>query len=268
MGGHHLQRWILSFVFYLLLATKEKGSEMALTRTLDKWIANYNRQKSLVSNLRAKRIVHCLFMIEQVYSEHGYVNIIDVGGTEMYWNIVPQQYLDAHNVSMTIVNLRGTKMPEDHGMFKFIEADACDLSGFDDQSFHIAHSNSVVEHVGDWERMVQFAKEISRVADKYYVQTPNYWFPIEPHCMTPFFHWLPIPIRIWLISHFQIGHWRKAASIDYAVRILEDARLLNKKMLQELFKDARIVTERLFWLPKSFIAIRNSDYCLTNKDRL
>lgn len=232
---------------------------MSLTSKLAKRLSNYDCQESVGSKLRAKRIAPLLKMIEQVSREHGSVNIIDVGGTEQYWIIVPRQYLDAHNVSITIVNLPGTTMPRDHGPFKFIGADACNLADFDDRSFHIAQSNSVVEHVGDWDRMVQFAKELSRVAGKYFVQTPNYWFPIEPHCMTPFFHWLPKPVRIWLVSNFKLGHWRKAASIDEAVRIVESARLLNKKMLQELFKDARIVTERLFWLPKSIIAIRNGD---------
>jgi len=80
---------------------------------------------------------------------------------------------------------------KDHGPFKFFEADGCNLAAFADHSFDIAHSNSVLEHVGSWARMVQFAKEVSRVSEKYFVQTPNYWFPIEPHFVTPFFQWFP-----------------------------------------------------------------------------
>jgi hypothetical protein len=159
-------------------------------------------------------------------------------------------------VNITLVNLPGTTKPDDHGPFTFREADACALTCFADKSFHIAHSNSVIEHVGDWQRMTQFAKEASRIPTKYFVQTPNYWFPIEPHCMTPFFHWLPKPMRVWLVAHFRLGHWRKAASTDEAVRIVESARLLNKTMLQELFRDGDIVTERFLGLPKSHIAIR------------
>ena len=206
--------------------------------------------------LRAKRIAPLLNMIEVHFKEHGHVNIIDIGGTEKYWSIVPQEYLDVHNVNITIVNLPRTVMPEAHGPFKFVEADGCELAQFDDKSFHIAHSNSVVEHVGDWKHMVQFAKELSRVSQNYFVQTPNYWFPIEPHCMTPFFHWLPKPLRVWLVLHFQLGHWPKAASIDQAMRITERARLLDREMFQELFKDATILTERWFGLPKSFIAVK------------
>jgi hypothetical protein len=106
--------------------------------------------------------------------------------------------------------------------------------------------------------MVQFAEEISRVAENYFVQTPNYWFPMEPHCMTPVFHWLPEPMRIWLVSRFQLGHWKKATSISEAVQIVQSARLLNKNMFQALFKDAVVSTETLFFLPKSFIAIKNT----------
>ena len=104
--------------------------------------------------------------------------------------------------------------------------------------------------------MLQFANEISRIAEFYFVQTPNFWFPLEPHCMTPFFHWLPKPIRVWMVLHFQLGHWEKANSISEAVRSVEGARLVDKNMFQELFNDGSVLTERLFLLPKSFIAIR------------
>lgn len=230
---------------------------MSITRALAKGLANSDKADSIASQLRAKRIMPLLDMIEAVFKEYGRVDLIDVGGTVKYWNIVPNEYLATRNVNIVIVNLPQNASP-DHDRFKFVAADACNLVDFDDRSFHIAHSNSVIEHVGDWERMVAFAGEISRVAQRYFVQTPNYWFPIEPHCMTPFFHWLPKPLRVWLVGRFQLGHWKKADTIDEAVRIVESARLLNRKMLQELFKDSIISTERFFGLPKSFIALRKS----------
>lgn len=230
---------------------------MSITRKLAKWISNYDSQESAGSRFRAKRIVPLIGMIEAAFNEHGPVSIIDIGGTEQYWGIVPQGFLTEYEVTITIVNLPGAVLPDDHGPFRFVEADACDLGDFEDQSFHIAHSNSVVEHVGDWERMYQFATELSRVAQVYFVQTPNYWFPIEPHCMMPFFHWLPTPIRIWLVSRFELGHWKKADSVDEAMRIVESVRLLDRRMFQELFRDAHIRTERVLGLPKSLIALRH-----------
>jgi hypothetical protein len=211
----------------------------------------------MASKLRRRRLVPLLLMIDSIFEKHGEVNIVDIGGTKTYWNIVPYTLLEEKNIHITLVNLPGSKPHDDEERFSYIEADGCDLSTFEDNSFHIAHSNSVVEHVGDWSRMVRFAGEISRCAEKYFVQSPNYWFPIEPHCMTPFFHWLPKPLRVWLVLKFQLGHWKRAETMDSAVRTVERARLLDKQMFRELFKDAEIVTERFLLLPKSFVAIKS-----------
>lgn len=229
---------------------------MSITRILAESISDYSNPKSLGSRLRAKRIAPLLGMIEATFNEYGFVNIIDVGGVETYWDIVPRQNIEKHHGSITIVNLPGIDMPTDHGCFTFVAADGCDLSCFADGEFHIAHSNSVLEHVGDWGQRVRFAKEISRVAPKYFVQTPNYLFPIEPHFMTPFFHWLPKIVRIWMVLHFQLGHYEKAESRDEAARAVDSVRLMKRGMFKELFKDAQILTERVFGVSKSFIAVK------------
>lgn len=229
---------------------------MSITNRLAKQIANYDRQDSLGSSFRARRVLPLLRMIESAFAVHGEVRIIDVGGTRAYWGIVPRRFLEDKSVTVTLVNLPGTFATGRSGPFEFVAGDGCDLSMFGDRSFHIAHSNSVLEHVGDWTRMQAFADQITRVADAYFVQTPNFWFPIEPHCMTPFFHWLPMPVRLWLVSHFQLGHWKRAGCADEARQIVDSARLLSRRRFQELFRDARIVTERLAGLPKSFVAIK------------
>jgi len=189
-------------------------------------------------------------------AKHGLVNIIDIGGTVKYWDIIPKHYLQKHNVNVTIVNLAGTHLPKNNSLFTFIHGDGCNLSMFRNNIFHIAHSNSVIEHVGDWNRMVKFSKEARRVARRHFIQTPNYWFPIEPHCLVPFFHWLPKPIRMRLVMKFSLGHWRKATSVHDALSIVKSANLLNRKMFSELFSDSTIVTEKIACFSKSFIAVR------------
>ncbi|PIE17168.1 MAG: hypothetical protein CSA65_09550 [Proteobacteria bacterium] len=232
---------------------------MCITRIMASAISNYDSLESPGSKMRARRIGPLIEMIEVYYNKNKSVRIVDVGGTIQYWKIVPYEYLCERNVDITIVNLPGQLIARKCGPYSFVESDACNLVDFRDNQFDIAHSNSVVEHVGDWGRMVQFAKELKRVSRSYFCQTPNYWFPVEPHCMIPFFHWLPMPVKLWMVSHYKLGHWPKADSTSDAVRILESARLLNKKMMQALFPDAVIVTERLCFIPKSFVAIRNEE---------
>ncbi len=216
----------------------------------------YKLQKKLGLSLRRKRLASLMEMIDSVFEQKGSVEIIDLGGTVDYWSIPGEQYLRERNVRITIINVQEIQMPDDLSLFRILRGDACDLREFEDNTFDIAHSNSVIEHVGDWDRMEKFAGEVSRIAEQYYTQTPNFWFPIEPHCMTPFFHWLPKKTRLWMVSNFQLGHWPKADSPEEAERILKRARLLKKRELCLLFNDAHILTERFFGLSKSFIAIR------------
>ncbi len=194
-------------------------------------------------------------MVESAYDANGSVRIVDIGGTRQYWGIFPENMFNEKNITITIVNLPGSDAPEPEPHFEYVAADGCSLDMFGDNQFHIGHANSVIEHVGDWERMTQFAHEISRIAERYYVQTPNYWFPIEPHFMTPFFHWLPKPMRVSLMMRCTLGQYDRKDSVDAAMKSVESARLLNWRMLQELFPDAMIFREHLFFLTKSIIAI-------------
>lgn len=228
----------------------------SLTDTLVHVLADYENPRSLGSRLRARRVGPLLDMIAATRSREGRVRIIDVGGTETYWGIVPPGFLERNNVTITVVNLPGTDMPEDHGRFEFVVGDGCSLDAFEDCSFHIAHSNSVIEHVGDWERMVAFSREVARVASAYFVQTPNFWFPVEPHYLTPFFHWLPRPLQVWLVLHFNLGQCYRRRREEDAVLAVEGTRLLDRGMLRALFPDAQIITERFLGLSKSLTAMR------------
>ena len=221
---------------------------------LGRAITNYDNTRSLGSRFRKKRIQLLLRAIDYIASRHGQVRIIDIGGMKNYWNIVPRAYLAERHVTITIINLAGSRTPQDDEIFKFIAADACDLSMFTDRSFHIAHSNSVIEHVGGWPRMVSFAKECTRVAEHYFIQTPSIWFPIEPHLMFPFFHWLPWPARVWLLMHLNIGKWRQVKLLGPAVDTVDSVQLLSRSMFSGLFPEATISTERFLGFSKSYVA--------------
>lgn len=229
-------------------------SEVIFSKMLAIWLTNYKNPNSIGAKLRTKRIAPLLACIDQIFIAKGSVSIIDIGGSENYWKIIPLDFLNSRKVHISILNLPGIEFKSNSDLFSHLEMDACNLPEIKDKQFDIAHSNSVLEHVGDWGRMKLFAIELQRVANKYFIQTPNYWFPIEPHCMTPFFHWLPKPARMFLVSNLQLGHWQRAKNTSEAVDIVESARLLNYKMFKALFPTANIKTERLFFIPKSFVA--------------
>lgn len=218
---------------------------------------NYQNQNSLRHRLRTKRLQPFLSIINRVHAEKGGVRILDLGGTRAYWDLVPNEVLEEKNVYITIVNLtEASAALSIDERFKVLQGDACDNKDFNDFSFDIVHSNSVIEHVGDWKKMLQFAQEVRRLAPHYFVQTPNFWFPMEPHCMTLFFHWLPKPLRVALVRRFKLGNWNRQANISDAVHVVEGAKLLDRCMFSALFPDANINREKFMLLTKSLVAIK------------
>jgi methyltransferase family protein len=72
-----------------------------------------------------------------------------------------------------------------------VRADGRELP-FADGEFDLGFSNAVVEHIaGGRAGQRQFVAELCRVAHRVFVTTPNRWFPLDPHTLLPFAHWLP-----------------------------------------------------------------------------
>jgi hypothetical protein len=72
-----------------------------------------------------------------------------------------------------------------------VRADGRELP-FADGQFDLGFSNAVVEHVaGGRAEQRRFVDELCRVAKQVMVTTPNRYFPVDPHSLLPFVHWLP-----------------------------------------------------------------------------
>ena len=213
---------------------------------------NPNSLSSRFRRARARRIVD---MIQAIASERGGVRIIDLGGEPEYWRrLFDPGFLEASKVHITLVNPQGFRVEDP--LFTAVVGDACAVPEHADNSFDLVHSNSVVEHVGDWPRMEAFAGEVRRLAPRYYVQTPYFWFPIEPHFSSPFFHWRSEQSRAQLLLKRRHGFAERAGDIGEAMRNVQHARLLDKAQFRFLFPDARHVDEKVAGLTKSLIAIR------------
>ena len=82
-------------------------------------------------------------------------------------------------------------LEQEYPGLRFVKADACDLP-FEDDSFDYVHSSAVIEHVGSAANQARMIAECARVARKgFFITTPNRWFPVEFHTVTPLLHWLP-----------------------------------------------------------------------------
>lgn len=220
-------------------------------------IGNYDDPASLGSRFRRKRSAPLVGLIDACFAAKGSVRLLDVGGMEKYWNILDADWLAARKVRIVLSNLPDDLLPLARpDLFEEHEGDGCALP-YRDGEFDICHSNSTIEHVGPWARKAAFAREARRVAPAYLVQTPNFWFPWEPHFGIPFYHWLPDPVKLLLVQRVSLG-WQTRAGrdVDDGMRQVEYASLLTRQMMAYLFPDGQIATERLLGLPKSFTAIR------------
>ena len=70
-----------------------------------------------------------------------------------------------------------------------VSGDGRDLP-FADNTFAIAYSNAVIEHVGNFDDQRRFLAELYRVSIRGYLTTPNRHFPIELHTRIPLLHLL------------------------------------------------------------------------------
>jgi SAM-dependent methyltransferase len=122
----------------------------------------------------------------------------------------------------------------------FVQADASTGLPFADGEFELVYCSSVIEHVPP-ARRAAFAKEVRRVGRGWFVQTPAYSFPIEPHSLLPFAHWLGPRVRqrYWPLG--AAGAW-------------EEIQLLKRAEMEALFGPAD--AERLGPLVKSWVCVR------------
>jgi SAM-dependent methyltransferase len=126
---------------------------------------------------------------------------------------------------------------------------------FSDQSFDLVFSNSVIEHVGHESDQFHFVQECERVGKEIYIQTPNRWFPLEPHIYTIFIHWLP---KFWykrllFLSALYIFYIPTKNAAIKTNEMVDGTNLLSLQQVKKLFPGKNIETERVFGLAKSFI---------------
>ncbi len=178
-------------------------------------LAYNSRFHALVTYLRKRRFAFFRALVGPLPRP---IRILDVGGTQYFWE--KMEFVE-DDVTITLLN-------------------------FDPKEVQVTYK-SLSGVLGDARDMRQF-----RVARRYFVETPNRYFPMEPHFIFPFFQFLPRATRAWLLSHFNLGTWDRARSKQEAFEGVDSVRLLSRRELMELFPGGRIFEEKLLGLTKSF----------------
>lgn len=214
---------------------------------LFKSVADFHAPDSLASRMRRRRFA--FFESLAVELPTG-AKILDVGGTPEFWQDIP--LVEEKQASVTLLNTES--YTETRSDVKLVTGDAREMRCFANREFDVVFSNSVIEHVGDRADQQRMASEVRRVGQRYFVQTPNRYFPLEPHFHVPFFQFLPRALRIALVQRFKLGWMPRKPDYQQAKQEVDQIRLLSVTEMQTLFPDATLYREKIGGLTKSVIA--------------
>ena len=223
------------------------GLEMQFSAPNIRWLANDESPNSLSNILRSRRFRRFEELTAVLPRP---MRILDVGGTNDFWE--KRGWAGRPDVQIFSLNM----VPEEqrHENIQPLTGDATNLAQFGDGTFDVAFSNSVIEHLFTLENQRRMASEIKRVGKAFWVQTPNFWFPIEPHFHIPGWQWMPIPLRVSLIQRWRCG-WRGPCPDPTRAReLVTEVRLMTKGELASVFPGATLIAERV-GLVKSWIVV-------------
>ncbi|HVF41037.1 MAG TPA: methyltransferase domain-containing protein [Gemmatimonadaceae bacterium] len=220
--------------------------ERAATRGIVKSLADNSDGRSLATRLRRSRFELFLSLLSTV---PGHAEILDIGGTQEFWDLMGIDEL--RDARVTLLNIEHQRVTSP----QFVSAvgDARSMPQFADKSFDVVFSNSVIEHVGDYSAQRRMANEVMRVGRRFFVQTPNRRFPLEPHFLFPWFQYLPSSVRAQMLNRFNLGWYKRIPDLETARAEVDSIQLLTRRKFAALFPGAVVYVEKFAGLPKSFV---------------
>ena len=176
-------------------------------------------------------------------------SLLDVGVTDTGWrssNFLEAGYPWPDRITAVALN----PMPTFQSLFpsvRVVVADGRELP-FERHQFDIGFSNAVIEHVGSRAEQRRFATELARTCHRVFVATPNAAFPLDPHTLLPFVHWLPRRYRDRILVRLGQGRWAGESNLNP----------LRASDLVGLFPDdvdVRVIRQRVVGITTVVIAV-------------
>ncbi|MGF9567085.1 class I SAM-dependent methyltransferase [Neorhizobium sp. JUb45] len=203
-------------------------------------ISRYMRRK------RARQIL-------QLYPDFSNASVLDLGGSRHYWE---KMIGLMEPKSLTVLNVEDDGQAVSYSnLLPNLKIEIYDgiKIPYPDDHFDVVFCNSVIEHVPPALRQ-NLVNEIRRTGRTYFVQTPSYYFPVEPHFVMPFVHWLPRAIgrKLVRISLYAILSKATPQKLD---AYFDEVHLLSAKELKGYAPEATLVPERLLGLTKSYTLV-------------
>jgi hypothetical protein len=206
----------------------------------------YSFYRLLQPGFREKRTR--LFL--ELFAPTATMRILDIGGNVYDWRDVPIES------RITVLNVAPTDSSSEYpARFDYRQGDGRQLP-FEDQCYDIVYANSVIEHLQTYEHQRRFAREALRVGRRIFIQTPNRWFPVEPHFVTLFFHFLPKRLQRFFLPRLSFRGLFRSGDDANLRTLFEELRLLSGREMADLFPGCRIHRERFLGMTKSLIAVR------------
>jgi ubiquinone/menaquinone biosynthesis C-methylase UbiE len=182
-----------------------------------------------------------------------YENIIDIGvfcgSPDPKLNFLEFLYNNPEKITAVGIEDAGFLEKQYKGL-KFIKVEPNGPLPFADNQFEIGFCSATIEHIGSFEMQRRFLNEAVRVCKRFFLTTPNRFYPFEFHTRVIFLHWLPIKAFRKILSKLGLEFYSKE----------ENLNLLNRNSLLSLVpekykKQSRLLYHRLFGIPSNLILI-------------